>query len=104
MWWLYFATQRVSSLAIPYSWQPSGISRLPPMRVSITDGTAISSARMSETQATHADNGTLLAADTARIVGRNLELDRLRAFVDSARSVGGVLLLTGEPGVGKTRL
>lgn len=37
-------------------------------------------------------------------VGRDLELARLRAFLTSTSVNGGALLLTGEPGVGKTWL
>lgn len=39
-----------------------------------------------------------------RLVGRDREIDRLEAFVASARTDGGALLVTGEPGVGKTEL
>jgi DNA-binding CsgD family transcriptional regulator/tetratricopeptide (TPR) repeat protein len=38
------------------------------------------------------------------LVGRDAELDRLRAFLTTARTDGGALLVTGEPGVGKTEL
>jgi DNA-binding CsgD family transcriptional regulator len=38
------------------------------------------------------------------LVGRVAEVDRIRAFVATARSDGGALLVTGEPGVGKTGL
>jgi DNA-binding CsgD family transcriptional regulator/tetratricopeptide (TPR) repeat protein len=38
------------------------------------------------------------------LVGREAEIDRLRAFLDTARTDGGALLVTGEPGVGKTEL
>src|SRR5262245_27090963 len=44
------------------------------------------------------------SSSSTRIVGRRAELDRIVAVVSSARTEGGVLLLTGEPGVGKTRL
>ncbi len=38
------------------------------------------------------------------LVGRDAQLDRLRAFVSWVRVEGGALLVTGEPGVGKTAL
>ncbi|WP_328499954.1 LuxR family transcriptional regulator [Streptomyces sp. NBC_00457] len=38
------------------------------------------------------------------LVGRDEELALIRSFVDGAATVGGTLLLTGEPGVGKTEL
>jgi DNA-binding CsgD family transcriptional regulator len=40
----------------------------------------------------------------SELVGRDAQIDRLRAFVSSARIDGGALLVTGEPGVGKTAL
>jgi DNA-binding CsgD family transcriptional regulator len=39
-----------------------------------------------------------------RLVGRDAEVARLRAFVAAARTNGGAMLVTGEPGVGKTEL
>ncbi len=42
---------------------------------------------------------------TEPFVGRESELDRLEAAVDEVRSGrGGVVLMAGEPGIGKTRL
>jgi DNA-binding CsgD family transcriptional regulator len=38
------------------------------------------------------------------LVGRDAELERLRAFLATARTDGGALLVTGEPGVGKSEL
>jgi DNA-binding CsgD family transcriptional regulator len=38
------------------------------------------------------------------LVGRDLELERIHAFLAPARTDGGSLLVTGEPGVGKTVL
>lgn len=38
------------------------------------------------------------------LVGRDAEMDRLRAFRAGARTHGGALLVTGEPGIGKTEL
>ena len=40
----------------------------------------------------------------SELVGRDAQIGRLRAFVSSARIDGGALLVTGEPGVGKTAL
>ncbi len=39
-----------------------------------------------------------------RLVGRDEQMDRIRAFLAAARTDGGALLVTGEPGVGKTGL
>jgi hypothetical protein len=39
-----------------------------------------------------------------QLVGRGPEIDRLGRFLRAARSDGGALLVTGEPGVGKTEL
>jgi hypothetical protein len=38
------------------------------------------------------------------LVGLDAEMDRLRAFRAGARTPGGALLVTGEPGIGKTEL
>jgi DNA-binding CsgD family transcriptional regulator len=38
------------------------------------------------------------------LIGRESETDRIRVFLDAARTEGGALLVTGEPGVGKTGL
>jgi hypothetical protein len=38
----------------------------------------------------------------ANLVGPEAEVDRIRAFVATARVDGGALPVTGEPGVGKT--
>src|SRR5215471_18617306 len=40
----------------------------------------------------------------SQLVGREAEMDRVRAFLATARTDGGALLVTGEPGVGKTVL
>jgi hypothetical protein len=47
-----------------------------------------------------------MARNRSRVmVGRDDELDRLRVVVDQARAgAGGVVLVTGEPGLGKSRL
>jgi DNA-binding CsgD family transcriptional regulator len=39
-----------------------------------------------------------------RLIGRETEIDRIRAFLAMARAEGGALLVTGEPGAGKTVL
>src|SRR5207245_1413893 len=39
-----------------------------------------------------------------QLVGREAEMDRINAFLAMARTEGGALLVTGEPGVGKTVL
>ena len=38
------------------------------------------------------------------LIGREAEMDRVRTFLTTARTDGGALLVTGEPGVGKTVL
>src|SRR5262245_40778114 len=38
------------------------------------------------------------------LVGRGPELDRIESFLAAVRTDGEALLVTGEPGVGKTRL
>ena len=38
------------------------------------------------------------------LVGRDAEMDRLRAFLAGARTHSGALLVAGEPGIGKTEL
>jgi DNA replication protein DnaC len=43
-------------------------------------------------------------AGTNRLVGRDRELASLESFLDEAVIDGATLLLTGEPGVGKTAL
>jgi len=40
----------------------------------------------------------------SQLVGREAEVDRVRAFLVTARTDGAALLVTGEPGVGKTVL
>jgi predicted ATPase len=42
--------------------------------------------------------------DPRGLIGRNHELDLLRSLIEKADGVGQALLLTGEPGVGKTAL
>jgi predicted ATPase len=48
--------------------------------------------------------GELPAQQTARIIGRETELARLRGLVDQAPLASEVLLITGQPGMGKTAL
>src|SRR5262249_51648586 len=40
----------------------------------------------------------------SQLIGREPEMERIRAFLAAARIDGGALLVTGEPGVGKTGL
>lgn len=42
--------------------------------------------------------------EARHLVGRQSEMDRIRAFLAAARIDGGALLVTGEPGVGKSCL
>lgn len=58
---------------------------------------------MNDTHAPHHDEGRE-SRQAGQLVGRQSEIDRLRAFLDAARADGGALLVTGEPGVGKTGL
>ncbi|MFF7468878.1 AAA family ATPase [Streptomyces sp. NPDC008092] len=44
------------------------------------------------------------AGSAGRLVGREYDLGLIREFVDEARGSGGALLLSGDPGVGKTAL
>src|SRR6185295_20008594 len=41
---------------------------------------------------------------SGQLVGRESEMERIHAFLAAARTDGGALLVTGEPGVGKTVL
>jgi DNA-binding CsgD family transcriptional regulator len=43
-------------------------------------------------------------SQAGQLVGRASEMDRIREFLATARTDGGALLVTGEPGVGKTGL
>jgi hypothetical protein len=47
---------------------------------------------------------TMGATEWRRLVGREVELRRLDAFLDDAASGSNVLLLAGEAGIGKTTL
>ncbi|MFF8588347.1 ATP-binding protein [Streptomyces althioticus] len=51
-----------------------------------------------------AKSGTGTGVGTTGLVGREGELAELAAFLDTAGTEGAVLLLTGDPGVGKTAL
>ncbi|NEC47136.1 AAA family ATPase, partial [Actinospica acidiphila] len=51
-----------------------------------------------------AKSGTGTGVGTTGLVGREGELAELAAFLDTAGTDGAVLLLTGDPGVGKTAL
>src|SRR5580692_6804087 len=44
------------------------------------------------------------AMTVAALIGRDRDLGVVRGFLDDASVSGAVLLLTGEPGVGKTAL
>ena len=43
-------------------------------------------------------------ADGQRRIGRGADLRRVETFLKSIRTVGGTLLISGEPGVGKSVL
>jgi class 3 adenylate cyclase/Cdc6-like AAA superfamily ATPase len=54
--------------------------------------------------ATHSDSNVLDRLSLGVFVGREQELDRLRrAFDDCVSGRGGLVMLVGEPGIGKTR-
>ena len=50
------------------------------------------------------DEGHGVGPHAGRLVGREAEMERIRAFLAAARTDGGALLMVGEPGVGKTGL
>ena len=64
--------------------------------------THVDGQRLVETHAAH--HGERVGDDrpAANLVGREAEVDRLQAFLADARTSGGALLVTGEPGIGKT--
>jgi DNA-binding CsgD family transcriptional regulator len=64
-----------------------------------TRGATMSSTRESQLGERHG-NGS----QASQLVGRESEINRIRAFVAAARTDGGALLVTGEPGIGKTGL
>lgn len=51
-----------------------------------------------------AGNGSGPRSTTGALVGRDRELELLRSYVDQVLGRGGVLVLSGEPGVGKSVL
>ena len=59
---------------------------------------------MNDTQAPHHDQRRGDGRQADQLVARDSEMDRIRAFLSAARTDGGALLVTGEPGVGKTEL
>ena len=59
---------------------------------------------MNDTHAPQHDERRGDGRQAGHLVGREVEMDRIRAFLASARTDGGALLVTGEPGVGKTGL
>lgn len=59
---------------------------------------------MLDTHARHHDDRQSTGREAGRLLGRDLEVDRIRAFVATARTDGGSLVVTGDPGVGKTGL
>ena len=48
--------------------------------------------------------GAFTATRAAPFVGRERELARLRVRLAAQQRAGGVVLVAGEPGIGKTRL
>src|SRR5262249_38475909 len=59
---------------------------------------------MNDTRALRRDEQRGHSRDDGELIGRESEMERIRAFLDAARIDGGALLVTGEPGVGKTVL
>src|SRR5262249_9050549 len=57
---------------------------------------------MSDVHAPQHDDPRGARRQAGQLVGRQSEIDRIRAFLPAARTGGGALLVTGEPGVGKT--
>src|SRR5262245_55566091 len=64
----------------------------------------VTGAPMTDIQVPERDQrrGALRPAEV--LVGRDAELAALGAFLDAARTDGGAILVTGEPGVGKSEL
>jgi DNA-binding CsgD family transcriptional regulator len=62
-------------------------------------GSALNDIRVSQNDERRGD-----ARQAAELVGRDSEIDRIHSFLAAARTDGGALLVTGEPGVGKTGL
>src|SRR5262249_62324890 len=59
---------------------------------------------MNDTRALRRDEQRGHSREDGELIGRESEMERIRAFLDAARIDGGALLVTGEPGVGKTVL
>jgi predicted ATPase len=50
------------------------------------------------------DSGVPSNGATAGLIGRRADVARLREFLEQASTTGGALLLSGDPGIGKTVL
>ena len=59
---------------------------------------------LTDIRAPHHDRWQGDGRPAVQLVGRDVEMDRIHAFLTAARTSGGALLVTGEPGVGKTGL
>src|SRR6266850_6046939 len=59
---------------------------------------------MNDIHAPHHDELRGEGRQADQLVGREAEMERIRAFLAAARTDGEALLVTGEPGVGKTGL
>src|SRR6266850_180089 len=59
---------------------------------------------MNDIHAPHHDELRGEGRQAGQLVGREAEMERIRAFLAAARTDGTALLVTGEPGVGKTGL
>ena len=59
---------------------------------------------MNDIQAPQPDERPANVRPAGYLVGRESEVERVRAFLATARTDGGALIVTGEPGVGKTVL
>src|SRR5262245_28517408 len=60
--------------------------------------------KMNEIRVPEHDERLTHGRHAGRLVGRDSEMERIHAFLAAARIDGGALLVTGEPGVGKTVL
>jgi DNA-binding CsgD family transcriptional regulator len=69
-----------------------------------TARSAVTWSAMIDTSAPQRDERQGDSRPAGHLVGRDAELGRLRAFLGTAGTHGGALLVTGEPGVGKTGL
>jgi len=68
------------------------------------EGDPVCTAPMNDTRAPRREERRGDSREGSQLIGRESEMERIRAFVDAARTYGGALLVTGEPGVGKTVL